>query len=423
MATERINVIAGIDTHSDTHHVAVINEHGKPLADDEFLAVGSGYRKIIDFITSYGTVIAVGVEGTGSYGAELARTLRAEGFLVLEVNRPNRAARRLKGKSDPLDAYQAAQAVLDGRAKSVPKAKDGPVECLRILRAERASAVKARTAAINQIKGLLVSAPDNLRAKYRGLGTSAMITALQRIRPTGQITDPEHVCLVTLKRLAVRYQSLSAEITEADAALREILDTYAPTLCDLPGVGPEAASQLLVTVGDNSDRLTGEAKFASLVGVAPIPASSGKTTRHRLSRGGDRNANQALHQVVLVRMASCRRTREYVARRTAEGKSKREIMRCLKRYAAREIYRQITNPQTAPDNSDLRRMRIELGVTITTVARELGQWVSIISRLERGHIRNDDLAGTYRQWLTEQVAGPLRPSQKDQSNALTVLIP
>lgn len=402
MATERINIIAGIDTHSDTHHVAVINDHGKPLADEQFLAVGSGYRKIIDFITSYGTVTAVGVEGTGSYGAELARTLRAEGLLVLEVNRPNRAARRLKGKSDPLDAYQAAQAVLDGRAKSVPKAKDGPVECLRILRAERTSAVKARTAAINQIKGLLVSAPDKLRAKYRGLGTSAMITALQRTRPTGQITDPEHVCLMTLKRLAVRYQTLSAEITEADAALHTILDTYAPTLCDLPGVGPEAASQLLVTVGDNPDRLTDEAKFASLVGVAPIPASSGKTTRHRLSRGGDRNANQALHQVVLVRMASCRRTKEYVARRTAEGKSKREIMRCLKRYAAREIYRQITNPQTAPDNADLRQKRNEMGLTLANAAGYLGQWPSVISRLERGLMRNDDLATAYRQWLQER---------------------
>jgi transposase len=168
LATEPTNVIAGIDTHADTHHVAVINEHGKPLADKEFLAVGSGYRKIVDFITGYGTVTAVGVEGTGSYGAEIARTLRSEGLCVLEVNRPNRAARRLKGKSDPLDAYQAAQSVLDGRTKSIPKAKDGPVECLRILRAGRTSAVKARTAAINQIKGLLVSAPDKLRAKYRG---------------------------------------------------------------------------------------------------------------------------------------------------------------------------------------------------------------------------------------------------------------
>lgn len=283
MATEPTNIIAGIDTHADTHHVAIINEHGKPLADKEFLAVGSGYRKIVDFITSHGTVTAVGVEGTGSYGAEITRTLRGAGINVMEVNRPNRAARRLKGKSDPLDAYQAAQSVLDGRTTSVPKAKDGPVECLRILRAGRASAVKARTAAINQIKGLLVSAPDKLRGKYRGLGTSAMITAMQRARPSGHMADPEYVCLLTLKALANRCHSLGAEIATVDAALQEILDSYAPMLCDLPGVGTEVASQLLVTVGDNPDRIENEAQFAALVGVAPIPASSGKTTRHRLS--------------------------------------------------------------------------------------------------------------------------------------------
>jgi transposase len=327
---------------------------------------------------------------------------------VLEVNRPNRAARRLKGKSDPLDAYQAAKSVLEGRTKAIPKAKDGPVECLRIVRSGRASAIKARTAAINQIKALLVSAPDKIRAKYRALATSALIPALQRTRPSGHMADPEYVTLLTLKALAARCQALGTEIAAADAALKEILDSYAPMLCDLPGVGTEVASQLLITVGDNPDRLGNEAQFASLVGVAPVPASSGKTTRHRLSRGGDRSANNALHQVVLVRMGSCQRTKEYVAKRTSEGKSKREIMRCLKRYAAREIYRQITNPRPAPDNSDLRRRRTDLGMTLTTVAGELGQWVSIISRLERGHIRNDALAGAYRKWLIDQAEMPRR---------------
>ncbi|WP_427134341.1 transposase [Pseudarthrobacter sp. S9] len=218
------------------------------------------------------------------------------------------------------------------------------------------------------------------------------------------MADPEYVCMLTLKALATRCQSLAAEIAAADAALQEILDTYAPMLCDLPGVGTEVASQILVTVGDNPDRLANEAKFASLVGVAPIPASSGKTTRHRLSRGGDRNANHALHQVVLVRMASCRRTKEYVHKRTAEGKSKREIIRCLKRYAAREIYRQITNPHAAPNNADLRQKRNDLGLTLASVAGHLGQWPSVISRLQRGVIRNDDLATSYRQWLTERTA-------------------
>lgn len=183
MANGTTNVIAGIDTHADTHHVAVINEYGKAPRGQGIPGRGHRLSEDREFITRYGTVTAVGVEGTGSYGAEIAKTLRGEGLCVLEVNRPNRAARRLKGKPDPLDAYQAAQSVLDGRTTAIPKAKDGSVECLRILRAGRASALKARTAAINQIKGLLVTAPDKLRAKYRGLGTSAMITALQRTRP------------------------------------------------------------------------------------------------------------------------------------------------------------------------------------------------------------------------------------------------
>lgn len=408
MASEAPNIIVGIDTHSDTHHVAIINEHGKPLADQEFLTTGSGYRKIVNFITDHGVVLAVGVEGTGSYGADLTRVLRSFGMNVLEVNRPNRAARRLNGKSDPLDAYQAAKSVLEGRTTSIPKAKDGPVECLRILRAGRSSAMKARTAAINQIKSILVSAPDRLRAKYRGLSSKAMLLTLQRSRPTGHIADPEYVSLVTLKALATRCQALTAEIDATDAALQEILDTYAPLLCDLPGVGTEVASQLLVTVGDNPGRLANEAQFASLVGVAPVPASSGKTTRHRLSRGGDRHANHALHSVVLVRMASCQRTRDYVAKRSAEGKSKSEIMRCLKRYAARELYRQITNPKPAPSVADLRPTRLQLGLTLNAAAHSIGQWPSILSRLERGVIRNDILAATYRDWLQAQVDSPVR---------------
>ncbi|MDQ1058503.1 transposase [Arthrobacter globiformis] len=278
---------------------------------------------------------------------------------------------------------------------------------------------KARTAAINQIKSLLVSAPNKLRPKYRALGTSALITALQRTRPTGHIADPEYVMMLTLEAPATRCQSLAAYIAAADAALQEILGAYGPMLCDLPDVGTEVDSQLLVTVGDNPDRLGNEAQFAALVGVAPVSASSGKTTRHRLSRGGDRNGNHALYPVVLVRMASCQRTKDYVAKRTAEGESKGEIMRCLKRYAAREIYRQITKPQATPDNTDLRQRRTALGLTITTAARELGQWPSSISLLERGLLRNDTLAKNYRHWLTGQHEAPVVMSLSHDPKLLT----
>lgn len=395
-------IIAGIDTHSDTHHVAIINEHGTHLSDREFLAVGSGYRKIAAYLTDTGTVLAVGVEGTGSYGAELTRVLRREGLVVMEVNRPNRQARRLRGKSDPLDAYQAAESVLADRGTSIPKTKDGAVEAIRVIRSARRSAMKARTIAINQIKALLVTAPDTIRSKYRGLSNAILVTTLEHTRPVGALTDPDVATGITLKNLAVRYDHLTEEITTADAALKEVLAAAAPLLCDVPGVGTDVASQLLVTVGDNPERITTEAEFAALVGVAPIPASSGKTTRHRLSRGGDRAANSAIHHVVITRMAIDQRTRNYVERRTAEGKSKKEIMRCLKRYVAREIYHQIVNPIPAPTISDLRPQRQHLGITLAIAATHLELWTGALSRIERGLTRDDTIATNYRVWLNNQ---------------------
>lgn len=403
LAKELPQIIVGVDTHADTHHVAVVTEYGKPIADQKFTATAAGYNALLDFITSHGTVSAVGVEGTGSYGAELSRVLAKEKLKVFEVNRPNRQQRRIRGKSDPLDAYQAAQSVLAERGTSTPKTKDGPVECLRILRTARTSTMKARTIAINQIRSLLVSPPETIRAKYRGLPTSAMITALARSRTSGHPADTGYITALTLKTLAIRYQSLRSEITATDALLNEILDSYAPLLTELPGVGVEVATQLLVTVGDNPERINNEAQFAALTGAAPVPASSGKTNRHRLSRGGDRQANSALHHVVLSRMQSDHRTKDYVAKRTAGGKSKREAMRCLKRYVAREIYRQIFSPVAAPDITDLRTLRKQLGITLQQASEGLSQWPSNLSRIERGIARNDRVAQTYRDWLTQQM--------------------
>ncbi|WP_400160649.1 IS110 family transposase [Arthrobacter sp. BPSS-3] len=406
LVEELPQVIVGVDTHADTHHVAIVTEYGKPIADEKFAATAAGYSKILNFITSHGIVRAVGVEGTGSYGAELSRVLAKEKLSVFEVNRPNRQNRRIRGKSDPLDAYQAAQSVLAERGISTPKTKDGPVECLRVLRTARTSAMKARTIAINQIRSLLVAAPETIRSKYRGLPTSAMITALARSRPSGHPAETEHITALTLKTLALRYESLRTEIASTDALLQEILDSYAPLLTELTGVGVEVATQLLVTVGDNPERINNEAQFAALTGTAPVPASSGKTIRHRLSKGGDRQANSALHHVVLSRMQSDSRTQDYVAKRTADGKSKRETMRCLKRYVAREIYRQIFNPVAAPDISDLRPLRKQLEITLQQAGEQLNQWPSNLSRIERGIARNDHVAQRYRQWLTRQKLTP-----------------
>ena len=260
---ETSRVVVGVDTHADTHYVAVLSEYGRPLADREFPTTVSGYREIVGFIAGFGNVLQVGMEGTGTYGAALTKVLQAVGMPVVEVNRPDRQQRRLKGKTDSLDAYRAAQSVLSGISTAVPKAKDGPVECLRVLRASRASAMKARSATINQIKGLLVSAPETLRAKYQGMATTAMIGAMVRARPSGHPADPYHVTAQVLKTLATRYQHLTVEIEEATAQLQLILDSYAPMLQDLPGVGTDVASQLLVTLGDNRERVSNEVSVST----------------------------------------------------------------------------------------------------------------------------------------------------------------
>lgn len=397
-----VEVVAGIDTHADTHHVALVTGYGKHIDDREFLAVGSGYRQIVEYLASQGPVAAVGIEGTGSYGAELARVLAREGFRILEVNRPNRAHRRLHGKSDPIDAYQAAEAVLAERGTSMPKSRDGYVEALRVLRTARTSALKARTAVLAQISGVLTAAPESIRAKYRGQTSEARAKAMAVSRPSGNAADPAVATALTLKRMGARHRYLSEEIDQVDAELEQIVAAHAPHLLEVNGVRGVTASQLLVTVGDNPERLASEAAFAALTGTAPIPASSGKTTRHRLSRGGDRQANSALYRIVLVRMSKDQRTRDYVAKRTAEGKSKLEIMRCLKRYVAREIYRVLRNPRPAPLTNDLRPRRLALGLTQIQVAQELGTWPTAVSRLERAKSRDRDLISRYREWLDEQ---------------------
>jgi len=404
MTNQHLKVIAGIDTHADTHHVAIIDETGRHITDKEFLAVGSGYRNIAAFITGFGPVIAAGVEGTGSYGAELARVLTGEGIRVLEVMRPNRQGRRLRGKSDPLDAYQAAEAALAGRNVATPKSRDGAVESMRVLRAERATAMRARVAVMTQIKSILTSAPEALRAKYRHLTRAAMMTALEKTRPAGDMTEPLIATAAVLKRLAVRYRILDQELGVIDAELDAILSVYAPMLRDLKGVGTDVASQLLVTVGDNPERIGSEGQFAALVGVAPIPASSGRTTRHRLSRGGDRQANKAIHHVALVRMRTDTRTRNYVAKRRAEGKSTTEIIRCLKRYIAREIYDQLIHPQPAPDAGALRILRKTKNITLQAASDSLHVWPTALSRLERGITRNDDFYQRYEDWLNSPSA-------------------
>ncbi|MDQ3359336.1 MAG: IS110 family transposase [Actinomycetota bacterium] len=344
-------VTGGVDTHSQTHHAAVIDQLGRPLSDREFPATPAGYRGLLGWLREHGELERVGVEGTGAYGAALARHLRAEGVTVMEVDRPNRQTRAAVGKSDPLDAHAAARAALAGTACGVPKTRDGAVEAIRALRVARRGAVKARTQATNQLKALLLTGPAELREKLRPLSTAALIDTCARLHPTGPLSDPEQATKLALRRLARRHQHLTEEITAADAELKGLVTATAPGLLTLLGVGVEVAGQLLTSAGDNPERLHSEAAFAHLCGVAPIPASSGKTHRHRLNRGGDRAANNALYTVALSRLRCDPRTRRYVERRTKEGLSKPEIIRCLKRYLAREIYHALL---TRPPSSSSR---------------------------------------------------------------------
>ncbi|WP_327039060.1 IS110 family transposase [Micromonospora maris] len=339
MAAKKRSVIGGVDTHRDTHHAAIIDNTGGLLDDAEFPATAAGYADLLAWMRSFGRLTAIGVEGTGSYGAGLARHLTGQKVTVVEVDRPDRRTRRSKGKSDPIDAVAAARATLAGTAMGTPKTRTGPVEAIRALRVARQGAVKARTAAINQMRGLVAAAPEALRAQLTKLSTAVLINrcAALTIDPT-RLADPEQATAAALAGLARRVTPLTEEITTLDRQLTPLVRQAAPHTSALFGVGTDVAAQLLTTAGDNPDRLRSEAALAHLCGAAPIPASSGRVRRHRLHRGGDRGANHALHTIALCRLRYDQRTRAYQQRRITQGLSKQEILRCLKRYIVRDVY-------------------------------------------------------------------------------------
>src|SRR5829696_4866678 len=332
-------VILGVDTHLDLHVAVALDQLGRRLGELTVLTTTRGYERLLRWAEGFGPVGCVGIEGTGSYGAGLARRLKNAGVLVMEVERPKRRHRRRNSKSDPIDAEAAARAVLAGEVVGEPKSGDGKVEMIRTLRSARHSAVKARSQAANQLKALLVTAPEELRHRLRELPTKELVATCVRFRPGDDPDDVRTATKFALRSVARRHETLSEEIAELNTQLDGLVAEVAPGLISLPAIGTHHAATLLVVAGDNPQRLRNEASFASLCGVSPIEASSGKVVRHRLNRGGNRDANRALHMICVVRMGSDRRTRSYVTRRLAEGKSKWEIMRCLKRYIAREVYR------------------------------------------------------------------------------------
>ena len=337
LASDAVVVIGGVDTHADIHVAAACDPLGAVLGTESFPTTPSGYRRLLAFLVSFGPVTVVGVEGTGSYGAGLARHLAEVGVRVVEVNRPNRQVRRRHGKSDTVDAIAAARAVISGQATVIPKTHDGSVEALRALQIVHRSAMKSRTQALNQLHALVVTAPEAIRAPLRGLNRQQLLATCQAYRP-GNGDDIVAVTKFALRHLAIRIGELTIETTEISKRRRRLLNQCAPTLMAIIGVGPDTATALMLAAGDNPDRLGSPAAFAALLGASPIPASSGKTTRMRLNRGGDRQGNSALWHIVISRMATQPATKAYVERRTEEGLSKPEIIRCLKRYVAREVF-------------------------------------------------------------------------------------
>jgi transposase len=330
-------VVLGVDTHKDLHVAAVLTVTGVLLSHKAFPTTATGYDDMVAWARSFGVVDRAGVEGTGSYGAALARHLARRGITVVEVNRPDRAMRRRQGKTDAIDAEAAGLAVLSGRATAAPKSGTGSVEMIRMFKIAKDSAVKARTQALNQLKAVLVMAEAGLREQFAMLSTPRLIKACAGLEEA-VVATPADAARHTLRLLANRIRQLSAEVNELTTRIAASIEATNSVLLERRGVEPDSAAVLLITAGDNADRLTSEASFAVLCGVSPVEATTGKTNRRRLSRGGNRQANAALYRITLSRLRWDTRTQEYLARRMGEGKTRREAIRCLKRYIAREIY-------------------------------------------------------------------------------------
>lgn len=336
---EKARVVGGVDAHKDLHVAAVVDEQDHVLGTESFATTRQGYRQLLQWMHSFGDLQRVGLECTGTYGAGLLRHLQAAGVDVLEVTVPDKHDRRRRGKADDLDAQNAAHAAFARQRVVTPKTRDGMIEALRVLKVCRKTAVAARKVALQLIHNTIISAPDALRDDLRDLTRMQLVRTLAAWRP--DLTDFRQVSSayrIALKTLGRRDLELHDEIADLDTMIGAIVNEMAPALVARNSIGRDSAAQLLLTAGDNADRLPSEASFAALCGVSPVPASSGQVTRHRLNRGGDRAANSALHIIAIGRLRTEARTKAYVARRMSEGHSKLEALRCVKRYIAREVY-------------------------------------------------------------------------------------
>lgn len=341
IAEDQGHVTVGVDTHADENVAAVLSARGQLLGTASFPTTGAGHRSLEAWALGFGPIDSFGIEGTGAWGAGIARHCTAQGHRVVEVDRPDRKTRYRRGKSDSIDAEAAARAIQAGTATGTPKTRNGLVESIRALRVARRSAVKDRAAAMHQIHSLISTAPDDLRAQLRTLPARRLVSTCAALRP-GDLTDPTQATKHALRSIARRHQFLAEEIADLDAQLEPLVTAAAPaSMLARSGVGIDVAGQLLVTAGDNPDRLHSPAAFAHLCGVAPIPIASGRSSTNRLNRGGDRAANAALYRIVLCRLRWDPDSRAFIDKKIKEGKTKKGAIRCLKHYISREIYQDL----------------------------------------------------------------------------------
>lgn len=393
------DVVAGVDTHADTHTIAICTPGGSEISTQTFTADGAGYNKMIDVLSNAGNVTAIGVEGTGSYGAGLTRALIGAGFCVKEVLRPSRQVRHLNGKSDAVDALAAARTLISGNGVSQPKDTSTPAESLRLLYDARIRLVAATSSFLHAITSMLVTCPEEIRNKYRPFTGAGLARKLASSRPQGSIHAPGVASMIALRDLARSYLDLTKRSAVLEEQMNHILITHYPAVLNIYGAGTISATRLVITAGGNPERIRSEAAFAALCGVAPIPASSGKTNRHRLNRGGDRRGNAALHRIALIRLQHDEPTQAYAAKRRREGKTDKEILRCLKRFIAREVFRALMNPLQVAPVKNLRAIRHSRNLTLTHVATALQTWPSRISDIETGRRPLPALRQRYETWL------------------------
>lgn len=396
MSEGRGPVVAGIDTHKKEHALCLLDGWGRKVFEGFFPADESGYAAMAEEIGEPKDCIVVGVECTMSYGAGLCRHLVKKGFRVVEVLHPEKKKRgRGSNKNDLEDAERAARTAVAEKYTSTPKAGDGWVEATRSLMVARKLAVKTSTSAVNAVKALLTSAPERIRAKYSSMGVESMMATLSRKRTKDGTV--EESLYAALRSLACMWIESRKQADDAESRIKALVEENAPALIALDGCGALTAATLAIAAGDNPGRMGSKDSFAALCGTSPIEASSGDVKRHRLNQGGNRQANCALHQIVLSRMKHDERTKAYVEKRKAQGKSKREIMRCLKRYVANEAYKALMSPMSVPESqgSRLRELRTSLGLSQADVASMLLVSRAKISEIECGKKRCLRLEGQY----------------------------